>query len=194
MANVSTSTAARGQCRAFRADRRGAAALEFGLVAVPFLTFLLFLAELGYNFFAQASLDYAVQTAARQVQIGTVQGGATNAIFKASYLCPALKNLLPCGSVTVDVIPVDTDYYAELTGQLPVGTNGKLIVSTNSYCPGTPRQLMFVQAVYTSPSIIGLLLPSMTASSAAGRVHVTLATTGFINENFPITAAIPAGC
>jgi Flp pilus assembly protein TadG len=57
-----------------RRDQQGSAALEFAIVALPFIMFLLFLLELGYDFFAQVALDYGVQTAARQIQIGNAQG------------------------------------------------------------------------------------------------------------------------
>jgi Flp pilus assembly protein TadG len=183
-----------GRRSALSGDRQGSAALQFALVALPFLMFLLFLAELGYDFFAQVSLDSGVQAAGRQVQIGAAQSAATVEAFKTSYLCPALNGLLPCASVSVDIRPVMTDYHAELTGKLPVNSSGKVDASAFGYCPGKPKQLMLVQAIYTSPSIVGLLVPSMSASTATGLVHVTLSTTGFINENFPITSASPAGC
>jgi len=43
-----------------RRDRRASGTLEFALVALPFVMSLLFLLELGYDFFAQVALDYGV--------------------------------------------------------------------------------------------------------------------------------------
>ena len=97
--------------RSLGRDRRGGGALEFAVVALPFITFLLFLLELGYDFFAQVALDYGVQTAARQIQIGNAQGASTAAIFQANYLCPAVNGLLPCSAITVNITPITSDYY-----------------------------------------------------------------------------------
>ena len=175
-------------------DRRGSVALEFAVVALPFITLLVFQVEIGYDFFAQVSLDYGVQTAARQIQIGAAQGANTAAVFQTKYLCPALAGLLPCSSVTVNVLPVTSDYYTAVAATLPKDQTGRLDTSGFIYCPGKPNQLMLVQAIYTSPSLIAAVVPAMATSVAGGFVHVTLSSTAFINENFPVTFASPAGC
>lgn len=175
-------------------DRCGGAALEFALVSLPMLTMLLFLVELGYDFFAQVSLDYGVQSAARQIQIGVAQSSSTAADFQDKYLCPAVSGLLPCSSLAVNILPVTTDYYAAVSGTVPTNSSGQLDVTSYRYCPGKPNELMLVQAIYTSPSLIAAVIPAMATASAGGFVHVTLSSTAFINENFPTTSAAPAGC
>jgi Flp pilus assembly protein TadG len=153
-----------------------------------------FLLELGYDFFAQISLDYGVQTAARQIQIGNAQSASTAAVFQAKYVCPALVGLIPCSAVTVNVVPVTSDYYTTVPAKLPADGAGNLDTSGFSYCPGRPNQLMLVQAIYTSPSLVSAFVPGMATATAGGLVRVTLSSTGFINENFPVTASPPAGC
>jgi Flp pilus assembly protein TadG len=175
-------------------DRRASTALEFAIVAFPFTIFLVFLLELGYDFFAQVALNYGVQTAARQIQIGTAQGETTAAKFQTDYLCPALNGLLPCSSVTVNVFPIVSDYYTSTAVMLPTNKAGNLDTSGFTYCPGKPNQLMLVEAIYTSPSLVSAAIPSMATATAGGLVRVTLSSTAFINENFPVTAPAPAGC
>jgi Flp pilus assembly protein TadG len=177
-----------------RRDRRGSTTLEFAIVAFPFIIFLVFLLEIGYDFFAQVALNYGVQTAARQIQIGAAQGANTAAIFQTNYLCPALTGLLPCSSVTVNVYPIVSDYYANVAAMLPTNAAGNLDTSGFTYCPGKPNQLMLVQAIYTSPSLVSAVVPGMATATAGGLVRVTLSSTAFINENFPVTAPAPAGC
>lgn len=164
------------------------------MVSLPSIAMLVFLAEIGYDFFAQVCLDYGVQTAARQVQIGKAQDASTPAAFQANYLCPALSGLLPCTSVVVNVLPIANNYYTDVPATLPKNSSGKLDTTTYSYCPGRPNQLMLVQAIYTSPSLIGAIIPAMATATAGGSVHVTLSSTAFINENFPVTSAPPDGC
>ncbi len=162
-------------------------------MAFPFIIFLVFLLEIGYDFFAQVALNYGVQTAARQIQIGAAQGANTAAIFQTNYLCPALSGLLPCTSVTLNIYPVVTDYYSNVA-VLVTDAAGNLDTSGFKYCPGRPNQLMLVQAIYTSPSLVSAVVPGMATATAAGLVRVTLTSTAFINENFPVTAPAPAGC
>jgi Flp pilus assembly protein TadG len=180
--------------RGLRSDRTAGAALEFAVVALPFITFLVFLLEIGYDFFAQVALDYGVQTAARQIQVGNAQGANTVALFKTDYLCPALSGLLPCSSVTVNVTPITSDYYSSVSATLPVNSSGTFSTSAFTYCPGSPNQLMLVQAYYLSPSLVAAVVPSMAASTAGGLERVTVSSMAFINENFPVTAPAPAGC
>jgi len=168
--------------------------LEFAIVAFPFTIFLVFLLEIGYDFFAQVALNYGVQTAARQIQIGAAQGANTAAIFQANYLCPALSGLLPCSSVTVNVLPIVSDYYTSVAATLPIDSAGNLDTSGFTYCPGKPNQLMLAQAIYTSPSLVSAVIPGMATATSAGMMRVTLSSTAFINENFPVTDAAPAGC
>jgi Flp pilus assembly protein TadG len=163
-------------------------------VAFPFTIFLMFLLEIGYDFFAQVALNYGVQTAARQIQIGTAQGANTAAVFQTKYLCPALSGLLPCSSVTVNVFPVVADYYSSVAVLLPTSPAGELDTSGFTFCPGKPNQLMLVEAIYTSPSLVSALVPGMATATAGGLVRITLSSTAFINENFPVTAPSPAGC
>lgn len=105
-----------------------------------------------------------------------------------------MTGLLPCSSIKVTVWPVTTDYFTAVPVALPTNNAGKLDTSGFMYCPGKPNQLMLVQAIYTSPSLVSTIIPSMATATAGGFARATLSSTAFINENFPVTAAAPAGC
>ena len=57
--------------RNFAADTRGATAVEFALVAVPFLGLLMAIFQAGFAYFASENLQAATQSAARNLFIGT---------------------------------------------------------------------------------------------------------------------------
>jgi Flp pilus assembly protein TadG len=175
-------------------QKRGMAMIEFALVGLPFIVFVLFLMELGYDLYAQESLDYAVQTAARNVEVGNAQSAGTVTGFKSTYFCPAVGTLIPCDAIAVNVQVIPTDYFSAGAETIPLNSKGQLSTSGFTFCPGQPKQLMLLQAVYSSPSLLAELVPGMATATADGFVHVTMSSTAFINENFPMTAAIPAGC
>ena len=59
--------------RRFLRDRRGATAVEFAILGLPFLLAMLAILEYGYVYLIGASLDNATTTAARLVRTGQVQ-------------------------------------------------------------------------------------------------------------------------
>lgn len=67
----------------FRKSREGVTAVEFGLVALPFLLFVLGIMAVGLQFFTINALDNAVETAARKIRTGEAQrAGMTLGEFK----------------------------------------------------------------------------------------------------------------
>jgi len=175
---------------AIRAGRAGTTAVEFAVLGVPFLMFFLFLFEVGLDFYMQTALDYVVAEVSRRVQTGAGQSAASAAAFQSQYVCPVAAGLLNCNSLTIGVQPVTTDFY---TQQLTVpATGGVLNTSGYTYCAGTPGELMLVQAVYVSPSIVGMLVPGMSVISGSARVRVTTSSMGFVNEYF--TGPDTVGC
>lgn len=56
----------------------GAAAIEFAMLALPFLMFVLGVIGMGLYFFMDSSLQYAVSSAARKIRTGEVNTGGAN--------------------------------------------------------------------------------------------------------------------
>ncbi len=174
------------------ANRRGASALEFAIVAVPFFTLVLGTMEVGYDLFVQAALSNAVNTAARSVQVGTAQVSATGkaeASWVTSAVCPALGGLLNCGQlyVTISGIPSGTgqNYYTYLAANPP--SLAAMTSSADTVCTGAAAQMMILRAYYLGPTFLGLLVPGwsqVSPVSTGSRVHVTYASAGFVNEYF----------
>jgi len=79
----------------FRSDTRASTAVEFAIVAMPFLMTLLFIFKLSYDLFTQAVLDNALQLATRQLQTGNAQNVEDDNDFNTRCMCPALSALLP---------------------------------------------------------------------------------------------------
>jgi Flp pilus assembly protein TadG len=174
------------------ANRAGTAALEFALVAVPFMLLVIGTIEVAYDLFVQAALGYATGVAARSVQVGAVTGtsGESSATFAAAAVCPALSGLLSCSLVTVAVAPVGTgsDYYTTPT------TLSFTAAAAGSICTGTAGQLMRLQVWYAGPSFVGTMLPAFSTLYNGARVHLTTASAGFVNEDFTGGQTTGTGC
>jgi Flp pilus assembly protein TadG len=154
-------------------DRRAATAVEFALVCAPFTIFLLAVLGVALQFYLQQALDYATQAAVRQVQLGHLSAGYTEADFVNKVFCPAFADFQVCVNLTVDLRPV-TNYedLASATGAPNSAT------TTGVFCPGAPGQLMYAHVVYLAPSIGGTLL-----GGSSGGTSVIVSNAAFANEN-----------
>jgi hypothetical protein len=174
--------------------RRGAVSLEFAMLAVPLLIMTLGVMELAYDLYVQAALDNAVQTAARNVQVGATQtGGESSGLFVQHAVCPNLHELLDCGQLIVGVqpVPANYDYFTAPppNGQvnppyftIPIASASAAGGDISTGCGG---QLMLLQAWYIGPTFVGGLIPSFATMYNGAPQHITAASAGFVDEAFP---------
>lgn len=99
----------------FAKDTRGTTAIEFGMVALPFLMFAFGIMGTGLHFFTQNSLEHAVESTARKIRTGQAQqSGTTVSEFKQMIVDEAgpmidvskLQVHLQTGAEWTDVTPV----------------------------------------------------------------------------------------
>src|SRR6266850_1253383 len=90
--------------RRFVRGEQGIAAVEFGIVAAPFLALMFAIMETAIVFFASQTLETAVADSARLIMTGQAQSqGFTQAQFKTA-VCAKILGLFDCASgVYVDV-------------------------------------------------------------------------------------------
>lgn len=83
----------------------GATAIEFALVAGPFLLFVLGIIAIGLQFFTINSLDHAVETASRKLRTGEAQKAALKMSQFREMVCDAGGNFLEadCNKIVVHV-------------------------------------------------------------------------------------------
>ncbi len=67
---------------AFARDRRGAAAVEFAILAPLFLALVFSILEAGYFFFVSSAVDQATARAARLIRTGAVQSASAPTVFR----------------------------------------------------------------------------------------------------------------
>ena len=174
-------------------QRRGSTAMEFAILSVPFLLFLLFLMEIGFDFYVQLALDYGVAQGAWKLETGAGNAAASAAVFMTDCMCPAVSPFLNCNQISISVQPMTAaDYYTAASGgagSIP-SSGGTLNTAGFGFNPGGSNTPMFMQAIYTSVSTVGLLLPVMSMNTSAGRFHVTNSTVGWVNELFTPSSTV----
>ena len=137
----------RGLLGRFCRDKRGAYAVEFGLVALPFFGLLCGTAEVAWVSFNAEQLQAAVDRAARQVMTGAAQTNnyATANAFVSALLCPTDgSRILPaswdCSKLILDI--------RTATAFASADTSRSFYAGQTQYCLGNPSTIVVVRTAY----------------------------------------------
>jgi Flp pilus assembly protein TadG len=164
----------------------GAAAVEFALVAVPFLALTFAIIETALVFFAGQTLEAAVTDAGRLIMTGQAQTqGFSQADFKNQVCARLAGGLFNC---TTGVY-VDVKTYASFGTVItaPPLNNGNFDTTKIQYTPGSPGCIVAVSVFYQWPIYVSLLGNNL--SNLGNGSRLLEATSVFRNE--PYGAAGP---
>ena len=166
--------------RRFLRQQDGASAVEFGLVAAPFLALVFAIMETAIVFFAGQALETAAADSARLIMTGQAQtAGYNQAAFKTA-VCNKIYGLFSCSSgLYVDVKSYSS--FASVSTSKPI-TNGNFDISNFGYAPGGPGDIVVVRLMYQWPVYVSLL--GLNLSDVSGGKRVLMATYAFRNEPY----------
>lgn len=185
--------------QSFRNNIKGTTAVEFGLIALPFLATICAVMELGYANFENEMLANAVNSATRAMLTGSLQAAnvTTAQQFVSNYLCPSTGRKLPmnfnCSNLIIDVRSATTFAAGDTTNDFYTSTS-------NRFCPGQPGQIVVMRVAYPLPAIMPLNLFSRTAGvvnnvpGLTGYYHILEASSLFAEENYSGSYTSPSGC
>ena len=172
-------------CGAKRLGRRfirrqdGSAAIQFGLVAAPFLALTFAIIETALIFFAGQALETAAADASRLVMTGQAQSQGFDAAKFKQAVCSKIYGLFDCANgVYVDVKSYSN--FASVDTSAPV-TSGTLNTTT-SYSPGGPGDIVVVRLLYQYPVYVNLL--GFNLANLNGGKRLLMSTAAFRNEPY----------
>ena len=178
----------------FSRDERGAVAVEFGILALPFFTLIYAILETSLVFFAGQILDSAVHDATRNIRTGQAQSPtppatAWNIEDFRTEVCDGLYGMFNCDQlrVRVDVIdsftaaalgnPIDPDCEADQEDETECGW-----AIQENYNAGVGSSVVLAQVHYKWPTLINL--PYFDLATQAGGKRLMSAARVFRNEPF----------
>lgn len=158
----------------------GAAAVEFAMVAAPFLALVFAILETAIVFFAGQVLETATANSARLIMTGQAQkGGLSQAKFK-DEVCKRVLGLFDCGGgIKVDVRTYTS--FNSATTSKPIDANGN-VTFTPTYQPGAPGDIVVVRLLYEWPVYVSLL--GLNLSDLSGGKRLLMGTAVFRNEPY----------
>ena len=165
--------------RRFVRKQDGAAAVEFALVAAPFLALVFALLETAFVFFANQTLEATAADAARLIMTGQAQtAGYTQGDFKTA-VCARVYGLFDCANgMTVNVKTYAS--FANYSYTPPV-TSG-VLNTTEAYTPGGPGCIVVVTLYYQWPIYVSMYNTAL--SNLNGNKRLLVATSVFRNEPY----------
>ena len=172
--------------RRFARRQDGAAAVEFALVALPFLALTFAIIETALVFFAGQTLEAAVAESARLIMTGQAQNANYTAADFKTQVCNRIAGLFDCnGGVYVDVKSYST--FGAISSAQPV-TNNQFDASKVGYSLAGPGCIQVVSLYYQWPIYVSLLGNNLT--NINGNRRLLVATAVFCNE--PFSTATPS--
>ena len=171
-----------------KAHQRGTAAIEFAMIATPFLMLLFGLFEIMMIFFVQTTLESAVTEESRKIKTGQANAGAgiTAAAFKAG-VCARMMGLVNCSNrlfVMVENQPT--------TGSLPSPMTNPSLLGSPPYQQNTAAgSIVVVRGFYVWPLMTPGISSAFKNTSTTGpngnlgsTNRMLVATAAFRNEPF----------
>jgi Flp pilus assembly protein TadG len=166
--------------RRFAKGKDGVAAVEFAIVAAPFLALMFAIMETSLIFFASQTLETAVADSARLIMTGQAQAQKYTAAQFKTEVCNRIKGLFDCAAgLQVDVRTYSA--FGSVDNSKPVDANGNLRTDFG-YVPGGPGEIVVVKLMYQFPVYASLL--GFNLSDMSGGKRLVMATAAFRNEPY----------
>ena len=169
----------RRRWRVFFADTKGATAVEFALVATPFIGLLVGIIQTFLVFFSQQLLETAVNQSSRQILTGQAQAQSMTQGQFANVVCSNLPILFNCNNVMIDVEVAGSWTTANAGAPtLTYDSNGN-VTNTWQFSPGNPGDIVVVRVMYLWPVFTAPLLANLSNGN-----RLIMASSAFQNEAY----------
>ncbi len=169
--------------RKLKTDSRGAAAVEFALVAGPLIFMICACIELAMIILLSVTLDNATDIASRKIRTGTIASNATADNFK-DLVCANMGWMAgSCkASLRIDVRVYDSFAAVAVAAAPPPIVDGKWIQAGDVCVIGTGSKIQMARVYYEWPMFTPVLQGAFT--SLSNKDIVITSTAVFRNEPF----------
>jgi Flp pilus assembly protein TadG len=160
----------------------GAAAVEFAIIAAPFIALTLATIQTALAFFAGQVLESAVADSSRQIMTGAAQNAGLSQSGFANVVCGKVQTLFNCSNLMIDV-QTATSFSAANTAMPTLTFNsGGNVTNSWSYNPGNPGDIVVMRVMYQWPVFLGPL--GLSLSNESNGNLLLMATAVFRNEPY----------
>ena len=169
-------------CKRYAGCTRAASAVEFAIIAAPFVALLVAIVQTALVFFAGRLLDETAEQASRYIFTGQAQSAGMTQTQFANYLCQKSSTLFTCGNFMINVQNYNS--FAAANTSTPTLTFDSSGAVTNQWAwsPGSPGDIVIVQVMYQWPVMMGPL--GFNLANLANGNRLLVSTVAFKTEPF----------
>jgi Flp pilus assembly protein TadG len=171
-----------GLIRRFSRERRGSVAIEFSIMAMPFVALIFAILETCLSFATQQLITNAVDRVARDVRTGRLLTADLTGNKLKDMICNRIALMAPDGCP--DLL-VDLNNYASFTAvpkKVPFTAGGDINTAGFAVNPGGPSTINHMRVYYRWPVMTDFLRSSM--SNMPGGKTLLLSSATWRNEPF----------
>jgi Flp pilus assembly protein TadG len=162
-------------------DQKGAAAVEFAMIAAPFFFLIFGLLEVCMLFIMSTVMEHAVSESSRVIRTGQAQQDGFDETEFRDLICTKVFDLLECDEqLHIDVEKLDS--FSGGSTAVPIDAGGNVDTSEFGFDPGGPNEVVAVRAYYEWSLITPVL--SAPLSNMNGGKHLIQANAVFRNEPY----------
>ena len=168
--------------RRFMDDGSGATAIEFGILALPFIMLLFAIFESALSYSAQQLLMNVTDRISRDIRTGELRAAALNETSLKQLICQDLSIIVErnCPQLEVDLAQYAS--FSAVPTSIPFQGNGDINTSNFRVSPGGPSAINQLRVFYRWPVMTDLLRQSM--SNLPDGKTLLFATATWRNEPF----------
>lgn len=167
--------------RRFLRDRKGSTAVEFAILAIPFMALIGATFESALCFLAGQILDTAVADAGRLIRTGQAQAAGYSASTFKTQVCNRLYVLFTCDNLTIDS-KIYTNFTTADTS-MPIDSDKNFTTTGFLFQMGGSTEIVVVRAFYQYPLYFNKL--GLDLSNLANGTRLLAGVSAFRNEPFP---------
>ena len=169
-------------CKRYAGCTRAASAVEFAIIAAPFVALLVAIVQTALVFFAGRLLDETAEQASRYIFTGQAQSAGMTQTQFANYLCQKSSTLFTCSNFMINVQNYGS--FAAANTSTPTLTFDSSGAVTNQWAwsPGSPGDIVIVQVMYQWPVMMGPL--GFNLANLANGNRLLVSTVAFKTEPF----------
>lgn len=163
----------------FRRDRRGVAAIEFAMLALPFFATIFAILETSLVFVGELTLDQSVDRVARKIRTGELTKAEPSVEDFRKDICSGVSFLMDCDKLMIDLKVYDQ--FSDLPPPSPI-LSGDVNTADFGYELGGPEEITALRVYYKWPihtDIMRRYLSSMNDGS-----HLLFSMAAFRTEPF----------
>jgi Flp pilus assembly protein TadG len=173
-----------GLARRFSRERKGSVAIEFGILAIPFIALIFAILESSLSFATQQLIANSVDRVSRDVRTGRLRAADLSGQKLHKLICTNIRLMAPdgCPDLTVDLNTYPT--FADVPTKIPFNGAGDIDETGFTVNPGGPSTVNHMRVYYRWPVMTDFMRKSM--SNMPGGKTLLLTSATWRNEPFDL--------